>query len=75
MQVEDRIVTIRSPKKYWTGAHAKHMLRYHIIWIAKHPKRDLRRRLTERSKMLLCQTIETNAGKIEKLKLNVCPKN
>lgn len=36
--------------KYWTGAHTKHRMLYHIVWIAKYRKRVLEGKLSKRLK-------------------------
>jgi putative transposase len=40
---------------YWTGAHTKHKLRYHIVWVPKYRKRILIGKLLIRLEELLYQ--------------------
>ena len=56
-------------KKYWTGSHTKHRLRYHIVWIPKYRKRVLRGKLSSRLKGLLYQAAEVNSWWIEELSI------
>ena len=52
---------------YWTGAHTKHRLRYHIVWIPKYRKRVLRGKLARRLVDLLYQACEINRWFIHEL--------
>ena len=61
------IIRCMRKTKYWTGAHAKHKLRYHIVWIPKYRKRVLLGKLASRLKILLKQAAEVNKWKIEEL--------
>lgn len=56
-------------KKYWTGAHTKHRLRYHIVWIPKYRKRILRGKLVQRLQSLLYEASEVNRWWIEELSI------
>ena len=33
---------------YWKGAHTKHKLKYHIVWLPKYRKRILKGQLSTR---------------------------
>ena len=55
--------------EYWTGAHTKFRLMYHIIWIPKYRKRVLVGRIKERLQELLNQCAEVNRWKIEELNI------
>jgi len=46
--------------KYWTGAHTKHRIRIHLVWIPKYRKRVLRGKVAKRTKELLYQACEVN---------------
>jgi len=54
---------------YWTGAHTKHKLRYHIVWIPKYRKRVLIGKLAQRLRELLYQAAEVNGWCIEELSI------
>lgn len=56
-------------RKYKTGAHTKHRLRYHIVWIPKYRKRVLRGKLSARLKQLIFQACDVNDWFIEELKI------
>lgn len=45
---------------YWTGAHTKHRLRYHLVWIPKYRKRVLRGKIAIRLKHLLYEACKIN---------------
>jgi putative transposase len=47
-------------EKYWTGAHTKHRLMYHIVWIPKYRKRILQGRIAERIGELIEECVEVN---------------
>jgi len=57
--------------KYWTGAHTKHKLMIHLVWIPKYRKRILKGRLAERVKELLTVCSEANGWKIEEINVQV----
>ena len=50
---------------YKSGAHTKHRLRYHIVWIPKYRKRLLTGRVAQRLKELLQQCAESHDWVIE----------
>ena len=52
---------------YWTGAHTKHKLRYHLVWVPKYRKRVLIGKLAQRLEALLYQAAEVNGWRIEEL--------
>lgn len=54
---------------YWTGAHTKHRLMYHIVWIPKYRKRILRGAIAQRIKELLLQCSEVNRWEIDELNI------
>ena len=54
---------------YWTGAHTKHKLRYHLVWVPKYRKRVLRGKLASRLRELLYQAAEVNGWSIEELSI------
>ena len=54
---------------YWTGAHTKHKLRYHVVWVPKYRKRVLIGKLAQRLEELLYQAAEVNGWRIEELSI------
>jgi len=74
---------MKQKRRYWTGAHTKHRLRYHFVWIPKYRKRVLRGKIAVRLKSLLYEAAEINNWWIEELNIQfdhihmliqVCPK-
>jgi putative transposase len=55
--------------KYWTGAHTKHRLMFHIIWIPKYRKRILKGKVAKRLKQILYNTTQINQWWIEELEI------
>ncbi len=55
--------------RYMSGAHTKHCLRYHIVWIPKYRKRVLRGKVVVRLKRLLREAGEVNGWGIEELSI------
>ncbi len=55
--------------KYWTGAHTKHRMLYHIVWIPKYRKRILEGKIAQRIQELLLQCAEVNRWKIDELNI------
>ncbi len=45
---------------YCTGAHTKHRIRVHLVWIPKYRKRILRDKIAARVKQLLYQACNVN---------------
>jgi putative transposase len=56
-------------KKYWSGAHTKHRLMYHLVWIPKYRKRILKGALVERLRELFSQCAEINGWRIDELNI------
>lgn len=54
---------------YWTGAHTKHRLMYHLVWIPKYRKRVLRGNIAKRIEELLHQCAEVNEWRIDELSI------
>ena len=46
--------------KYWSGAHTKHRLNCHLVWIPKYRRRVLRGKVAIRLKQLLYQACRIN---------------
>jgi len=56
---------------YWVGAHTKHRLMIHLVWIPKYRKRILKGELSKRIKELLQLCAEVNGWDI--YEINVQP--
>ena len=54
---------------YWRGAHTKHRLMVHILWIPKYRKRILKGVLAIRIKELLEECADVNRWNIEELNI------
>jgi putative transposase len=57
--------------KYWTGAHTKHRLMYHLIWIPKYRKRILKGPIANRLKELFEQCAEVNHWEVQELNIQI----
>ena len=55
--------------KYWTGAHTKHRLQYHLVWIPKYRKRVLLGKVAIRLKQLLYEAARVNRWLIRELNI------
>lgn len=53
--------------KYWSGAHTRHRMLYHIVWIPKYRKRVLTGAIAEKIKELLQECADVNRWRIEEL--------
>ncbi|MCA9369009.1 IS200/IS605 family transposase [Candidatus Woesebacteria bacterium] len=53
--------------RYWTGAHTKHRLRYHLVWIPKYRKRVLKGKISTRLKSLFYEACQVNRWWIDEL--------
>src|SRR3989344_6098044 len=56
---------------YWTGAHTKHRLKYHVVWVPKYRKRILRGKIVIRLKELFRRCAEINSWYIEELNIQI----
>ena len=54
-------------KRYWSGAHTKHRMLYHIVWIPKYRKRILTGVIANRIKELLEECSAINRWQIDEL--------
>ena len=52
---------------YWTGAHTKHRLKYHFVWVPKYRKRILKGKIKTRLEELFHQCAQINKWEIEEL--------
>ena len=55
--------------KYWTGAHTKHRLVYHLVWIPKYRRRVLRGKVAVRLRHFLYEACKVNRWWIEEVKV------
>jgi putative transposase len=53
--------------RYWTGAHTKHRLRFHLVWIPKYRKRVLRGKIAGRIKQLLYEACKVNRWSLSEM--------
>src|SRR5947208_1500052 len=57
--------------KYWKGAHTKHKVMYHILWIPKYRKRVLQGVIADRIKALIIECADVNRWRVDEI--NVRP--
>ena len=55
--------------RYWTGAHTKHRLQCHLVWIPKYRRRVLRGKIAVRLKRLLYEACKLNRWWIGELSI------
>ena len=55
--------------RYWTGAHTKHRILCHLVWIPKYRKRVLRGKIAIRLKQLLYEACKINRRWINELSI------
>ena len=55
--------------RYWTGAHTKHRLQCHLVWIPKYRKRVLRGKIAIRLRQLLYEACKINRWWIGELSI------
>jgi putative transposase len=55
--------------KYWTGAHTKHRMLYHIVWIPKYRKRVLEGKIAKRVEELIRECVDVNRWKIDEINI------
>lgn len=54
---------------YWKGAHTKHRVMYHIVWIPKYRKRVLKGEIADRIKELIIECAEVNRWRIDEINI------
>jgi putative transposase len=57
--------------RYWSGAHTKHRLRYHLVWIPKYRKRVLRGKIAARIKQLVYEACKVNRWLLSEMSVQV----
>lgn len=55
--------------KYWRGAHTTHRLMYHLVWVPKYRKRELKGNVALRLEELFRECADMNRWKIEELNI------
>jgi len=55
--------------EYWTGAHTKHRLKYHLVWVPKYRKRVLQGKIAIRAQQLFYQCAEVHHWHIQELSI------
>jgi len=56
---------------YWVGAHTKHRIMYHIVWLPKYRRRVLRGAIAKRVKELLQECADVNRWRIDELNVQL----
>ena len=56
-------------KEYWTGAHTKHRLRFHLVWVPKYRKRLLQGALAQRLHDLLQEACQMNRWQMHEINI------
>ena len=54
---------------YWTGAHTKHRMMVHLVWIPKYRKKLLVGPVAKRIKELLLECAEVNKWRVDELNI------
>ncbi|MDO9573338.1 MAG: IS200/IS605 family transposase [Candidatus Omnitrophota bacterium] len=55
--------------RYWKGAHTRHKLQYHLVWVPKYRKRVLRGKIAYRLKGLLYDGCKVNRWWLGKISI------
>jgi len=55
--------------RFWTGAHTKHRIQIHIVWIPKYRRRVLRGKIVSRLRQLLKEACKINRWRIGELSI------
>ena len=56
-------------KRYWSGSHTKHRLRYHVVWIPKRRKRLLQKSIVGRLTEIIYEGCHMNKWWVEELSI------
>lgn len=57
--------------EYWKGAHTRHRIMYHIVWIPKYRKRILNGKIARRIKELIRECADVNRWRIDEINIQV----
>ena len=60
---------MKQKDKYWSGAHTKHRMLYHIVWIPKYRSRVLKGKIACLIKELLEECADVNGWRIDELSI------
>ena len=55
--------------KYWKGAHTRHRIMYHIVWIPKYRKRVLKGAIAKRIEELVQECADVNRWRIDEINI------
>ena len=55
--------------KYWAGAHTKHKVMYHIVWIPKYRKRVLKGKIALRLEELIQECSDVNRWRVSEINI------
>ena len=55
--------------KYWKGAHTRHRVMYHIVWIPKYRKRVLKGAIANRIKELVQECADVNRWRVDEINI------
>ena len=55
--------------KYWSGAHTKHKVMYHIVWIPKYRKRVLKGEIADRVRELIQECADVNRWRVDEINI------
>ena len=61
--------TLSMTSRYWKGAHTKHKLQIHLVWVPKYRKRVLRGKVAGRLKQLMYEGCSINGWWIHKMSI------
>lgn len=62
-----KLISMNRNNKYWSGAHTKHRMLYHIVWIPKYRKRILEGAIAKKIEELLRECADVNDWRIDEL--------
>lgn len=65
------VICQKDKKDTGVGAHTKHRLKYHLVWIPKYEKRVLRGKIANRIREMFYQCASIHTWKIEELNIRV----
>jgi putative transposase len=66
---DEQAPAVGTDERHWSGAHTRHRLRYHLVWIPKYRKRVLTGQVAVRLDALLRQACEVNDWEAHELSI------
>ena len=69
MRSAEQLCILECMSRYWVGAHTKHRVMYHIVWIPKYRKRVLKGKIASRLAELIQECSDINRWNVSEINI------